>query len=1027
MSSVEQRRSDGGKSRGERRRRWGIRLGTLIAVGLAFRAVLPLAAEIGIERAASGALRGQLELGDVDLGLLRGAITLEDLRFGKPQNAGGPGSEAPVDAPVQVKRVYGRIAWLDLIQRRVRLRALEVEAPRLTLRRRPDSGFDLVGLLAPASDPASVADPSNAAGPADPADGPSDPGRAAPADAKADAEAEADAKAAPSETSSWSVLLDRGVLEAGRLRLVDLTVERPKRWKAELTEIRIKRVGFEPSTYRQPARLALEGELEGAPLSFSAEATRRDDVLAYRGELRLQGLPLREMQLYLEDIGWNRLQANLDADLHFEGDSDGRAEVQGSAALREVTIGVSEDAASALRIGAIEMETSGLVVHERRIQIESLVVREAELLARAGLPPTLPLLALAREERTAKAEEAPERKEAAAQSQADSSSPLPRWQLGIKRAEILDSRLRQLDSGVRLVIESARLEELESGPESEKAGSLVARLALRRPDEEGGHDDRGSLELDGQLTLEPASFDGELTWTAIDGPTLNRALASPLALQSLRSTGRLAVRASAGPDEPVLRLSGDLQLEDLSHEAGAPESPDGDAFCRAEIRTLRLDLEALRLAPPEQDPRPLVIHLAGVELEEPHLEIDRTDAGLDCGALLATNTRTTPGAPQGAPQEDDGPADAGVRIEPRVRIDRFTTRGGTWVIRDRTVSPFVTTRLESVEGTLEGLTTPPTAARHFEVSARGLGVDPLRLVGAYEEDRLELELALERVRLPRYNPYLAQRASFVAVERGELSLRLDLSAERRQGFEGELRLVLHDADLTALSPEGFRERFGVSLSLAMALLRNVQGDIVIDAPFSSAAEDGIDFGVTRLLTAALRRALLNALATPLKLVGAVISDDGGIEDFEMQPIVFEPGRTLLVGSALDQVEQLAGVLAQRPWLAVQLQPKTVQADRNVEAEPAEGAVEPANPETLARIRARLIADRLQTHFGVDPERIRVGAISREPDSGAPRVAASIVPVGDPLEPDEPDEPLEPEEPDGPDRRQGAQTSKVGRR
>lgn len=998
MSSDEQNRSDGGESRGARRRRWAVRLGALAAVGLALRAILPLAAEIGIERAASGAVRGQLELGDVDLGLLRGAITLEDLRFGRPRDAGGPGS----DAPVQVKRVSARIAWLDLIERRVRIRALEIDAPRLTLQRRPESGFDLVELLAPAPAPSNASDAADGSDGVGATDGRKDPGRAAPTDAKRASE----------ETSSWSFVLDRGVLEGGRLRLVDLTVERTKRWKAKLTEIRIKHVGFEPSTHAEPTRLVLEGELEGAPLSLSAEATRRDDVLAYRGDLRIQGLPLREMQLYLEDIGWNRLQANLDADLHFEGDSDGQAEVQGSAALREVMVGVSADAESALRIGAIEMETSGLVVHERRIQVESLVVRDAELLARAGLPPTLPLLTLARVEGPADSEEVPARtarQEAAPTPQADSSS-VPRWQLGIKRAEILDSRIRQLDSGVRLVIESARLEELESGPDSEKAGSLVARLALRSSDEqegdeEGGGDDadRGSLELEGQLTLEPASFDGELTWTAIDGPTLNRALASPIALQSLRSGGRLAVRASAAPGQPVLRLSGDLELEDLSHESEAPESPNGHGRCLAEIRALRLDLEELRLAPPDQDPRPLVIRLAGVELEDPHLEIDRTDEGLGCRELLPARTTGD------EPREDDAPSSDGSRIEPHIRIDRFTTRGGIWVLRDRTVSPFVTTRLESVEGTLEELSAPAAAIRHFEVSARGLGSDPLRLNGSYEEDRLELELALERVGLPRYNPYLVERDSFVAVERGDLSLRLDLSAERQHGFEGDLRLVLHDADLTALSPEGFRESFGVSLSLAMALLRNVQGDIVIDAPFASSAEDGIDLGVARLVTAALRRALLNALATPLKLVGAVISRDGGIKDFEMQPIVFEPGRTLLAGPALDQIEQLAGVLAQRPWLAVQLQPKTVQADRNVEAEPVEGpaegavegAIEPPKPEALARTRARLIADRLQTHFGVDPERIRVEAVPQDPGSGPPRVAASIVPVGDPLEPEEP--------------------------
>jgi hypothetical protein len=69
---------------------------------------------------------------------------------------------------------------------------------------------------------------------------------------------------------------------------------------------------------------------------------------------------------------------------------------------------------------------------------------------------------------------------------------------------------------------------------------------------------------------------------------------------------------------------------------------------------------------------------------------------------------------------------------------------------------------------------------------------------------------------------------------------------------------------------------------------------------------------------ALRRALVNALASPLKLVGTVFGGQK-VEAIAPAPITFRPGRADLAPDGDRQVEQLAAFLAARPGIGVTLE------------------------------------------------------------------------------------------------------------
>src|SRR5207253_1284350 len=99
----------------------------------------------------------------------------------------------------------------------------------------------------------------------------------------------------------------------------------------------------------------------------------------------------------------------------------------------------------------------------------------------------------------------------------------------------------------------------------------------------------------------------------------------------------------------------------------------------------------------------------------------------------------------------------------------------------------------------------------------------------------------------------------------------------------------------------FAQQFGIPLSVALALLKDLQGNIGLDIPLA-ADEQGTKIGLASVVGQALRKALIGALASPLKLVGAAFGGGGG-EALAPAPIAFRKGRAELAAEDADTLER----------------------------------------------------------------------------------------------------------------------------
>jgi hypothetical protein len=96
----------------------------------------------------------------------------------------------------------------------------------------------------------------------------------------------------------------------------------------------------------------------------------------------------------------------------------------------------------------------------------------------------------------------------------------------------------------------------------------------------------------------------------------------------------------------------------------------------------------------------------------------------------------------------------------------------------------------------------------------------------------------------------------------------------------------------------------------------MQGNIGIDIPLA-ADEKGMKVGLASVAGQALRKALVGALASPLKLLGAAFAGGGG-EGLAPMPVAFRAGRAEPTPEGDKQVEALAGFLASRPGIGLTL-------------------------------------------------------------------------------------------------------------
>lgn len=877
---------------GTRRNRILLFLGALV---LLVRATLPFALRPLVVARADEALVGRIELADLDLSLLRGGVTLHGFSVHT--------DERPSDAPplFEAERVWTQISWLALLGRTIEIEELEVEGFAVRLDRFDD------GLLLPK-----------------------------PIEGAATDEA--------SEPMTWSFAADAVSLRDGSIELADHTVQGPpERFEVGIEDLSAKELAIRTKPGdEEPGRIVIEAVLDQGSVSLAAWIKQSEGGLDVRGTLNLVGLPIDKLRAYLTMFDWDELTGRLDAALEYRSAPDGLHELRGRASLADLRVGVPALDEPALAWDSLEIVVDRIDLAQRVAEIKSITSNGARVVVDPRAETPLALLAPGKSSAASKGAATPEAVTADARDAADgletaeateasaaNEAAAPAFAWRVDKATVTEGVIALLGAPEVLPLRiEAELTALSSAPDTRAS----VALDVATPE--------GSFAVDGELAPTPLAFDGKLVvadlalaplFARIDAPALYWLRAGKLRAdlqlalaRDLRVVGRVGLAGLDLHEEMTKKMFGveweDLEIT-LSELAFADVLGEGDP---EKPRALDVRLSAVRLVEPRviltRDAQGLVLppleaeaNAAPTEAED---ELLAREEAVDAEPIVADGAASP--ADPASPESETPPSTIALALT----IGDARIEDGRAQVADRAVEPFYRGTLEALDLHAVGLHWPERRIESLDLKVAGLRGATLSLDGSIAPGDAKLEGRLVSLPLDQFNPYLASTG--YALDEGALSL--DAKGRLRdERFKTRSKVVVQELALGGAAGEkAFQENFGIPLPVALGLLKDLDGKITLAIPVAG-KRDRIEVGLGRIVGQALRKALVGALASPLKLLGAA-TKNGRVESLAPAPIAFEPGAAALSPAGSERAEEIASLLAATPGISLVLTGQISSAD-----------------------------------------------------------------------------------------------------
>jgi hypothetical protein len=356
----------------------------------------------------------------------------------------------------------------------------------------------------------------------------------------------------------------------------------------------------------------------------------------------------------------------------------------------------------------------------------------------------------------------------------------------------------------------------------------------------------------------------------------------------------------------ALRWTGDVDIRNLDTVDGTLGSG------LVAWRSLALKQTAAALAPLEFSVAEVVLDglLANVAIAEDGTinvlaAMRRTDANEDSGEVVAA-------APQVASGEAGAPAY-------RAELGLVTITDGVVRMQDQSVVGGFKTELREFGGTIRGLSSENLARADVDLGARLDGVAPLRIAGSInplaEDKYSDVTVDFGNIDLPLFSPY-SGRFIGQRIQRGKLSVNLGYKVSQNT-LAGENRVVMDQFYLgeKVESPDALE----LPVGLALALLRDREGKIVLDVPVRGRLDDP-EFKYGRVVWQTLGNIFVRAVASPFKLLGGLLP--AGAQDVDLSFVDFASAEVEPREDEAKKIELLGKALFERPALRLEIKAPT---------------------------------------------------------------------------------------------------------
>jgi len=249
----------------------------------------------------------------------------------------------------------------------------------------------------------------------------------------------------------------------------------------------------------------------------------------------------------------------------------------------------------------------------------------------------------------------------------------------------------------------------------------------------------------------------------------------------------------------------------------------------------------------------------------------------------------------------------------RVNVERVRIENSEMEFADYSLALPFGTRIHSLKGAFNGITTQPGALAELEIDGQVDEFGLARAVGQIDlfnpTGFMDIKAVFRNVEMTNLTPYSATFAGR-KIASGKLSLDLEYKIKARQ-LLGENQIIMNKLTLgDRVDAPGAKN---LPLDLAIAILQDSDGVIDLGLPVSGSLDDP-QFSYGRIIWKAIGNILTKIVTAPFRALGALFG--GGGE--KLEKLAFEAGEDALTPPEKEKFKQISQILNKRPGLALSI-------------------------------------------------------------------------------------------------------------
>ena len=209
-----------------------------------------------------------------------------------------------------------------------------------------------------------------------------------------------------------------------------------------------------------------------------------------------------------------------------------------------------------------------------------------------------------------------------------------------------------------------------------------------------------------------------------------------------------------------------------------------------------------------------------------------------------------------------------------IALDRLVLENADFEFVDRSLQPNVHVSLNELSGQIDGLASSELARATVELHGKVDGVAPVTVTGKVNplsaDAFTDLKVAMKAMELVPVGPYVGKFAGY-ELDRGSLNLEVKCHvAQRKVDCANVVTIDQFTFGNATNSPDATK----LPVRLAVALLRDTSGRIVLDVPVQGSLDDP-NFRVGRVVLRVITNLLTKVATSPFSLISSMFGGEKG--------------------------------------------------------------------------------------------------------------------------------------------------------